>query len=183
MIRKWKTIATKKILDRQPYLTVEEHQIQLPNGRIIEDWTWVITPDFVLVAVLTEENKWLCIEQFKYAIKGVTLATVGGYIEPGETHYAAAKRELLEETGYEASVWQFLGEYVVDANRGKATGYLYLAKGARKVAEINSDDLEDQEIIFLSHKAFNQAIIEGKFREMSYQTAAALALLNQKTIL
>jgi ADP-ribose pyrophosphatase len=173
----WKTLSRKTILDRSPYLVVEEHQIQLPDGRIIDDWTWVITPDFVIIVAITDEGKWLCFRQVKYAIGGITLAPVGGYIKEGEDPLVAAKRELREETGYEASIWNSMGKYIVDANRGKATGYLFLACAAHKVTEIDSDDLEEQQMLFLSRKEVETAVVHGKFKEISYQTAMALALL------
>lgn len=174
----WKTLSKRTLLDRSPHLIVEEHKIQLPDGFIINDWSWVITPDFVIVPAITPEGKWLCFRQVKYAVKDVTLAPVGGYLNPEEDPMNAAERELLEETGHEAAEWIFLGKYVVDANRGKATGYLYLAQGAQKVAEISSDDLEEQEIVLMDRAEVEAAVLAGEFREMSYQTAMALSLLH-----
>lgn len=176
----WKTLSRKQLLDRSPYLVVEEHVVQLPDGQIIDDWSWVITPDFVIVAVVTAEGRWLCFRQVKYAIGGVTLAPVGGYIEADEDPLHAAKREVLEETGYEAPDWRFLGKYVVDANRGKAVGYLYLAQGAQPTAQIDSDDLEEQELLLLNTADIQNAVMEAAFKEMAYQTTMALALLTIK---
>jgi ADP-ribose pyrophosphatase len=94
------------------------------------------------VVAVTESGEFLCFHQVKYAVEGETLATVGGYLEPGETPLAAAKRELLEETGYEASKWIELGRYRVDANRGAGTAHFFLALQAHHVADRNADDLE-----------------------------------------
>lgn len=173
----WKTLSKKTLLDRSPHLVIEEHRVQLPDGRTIDDWTWVITPDFVIVPAITADGKWLCFRQVKYAVGGITLAPVGGYLEKDEEPLQAAKRELLEETGCEADEWIFLGKYAVDANRGKATGYLFLAKDAHQVTEISSDDLEEQEIVLMEREEVETAVLQGQFREMSYQTAMALSLL------
>ncbi len=123
---------------------------ELPDGRVIEQWPWIITPDFINVVAVTEAGEFLCFQQVKYAVEGEALATVGGYLEPGEEPLAAARRELLEETGYEASEWIELGQYRVDANRGAGTAHFFLALHARHVADRNADDLEEQHLLLLT---------------------------------
>ena len=90
----------------------------------------------------------------------------------------AARRELLEETGYEAEEWTSLGRYVVDGNRGAGVGHLYLARGARKVAEPDADDLEEQELLELSRREVEAALLAGEFKVMSWATVVALALVS-----
>src|SRR4030042_2968556 len=97
----WKTTSKKTILNHSPWLTVEEHTIELPNGRVIDRWPWVITKDYVNVVGVTKEGKFLCFRETKYGVQGVTLAPVGGYLNPSEDPLSAARRELLEEPGYE----------------------------------------------------------------------------------
>src|SRR5512139_3112346 len=97
----WKTLARETVFDRGKFLRVEDHTVQLPDGRVIEYWPWIITPDFINVLAMTEAGEFLCFRQVKYAVAGEALAPIGGYLEPGEEPLAAAKRELLEETGYE----------------------------------------------------------------------------------
>jgi ADP-ribose pyrophosphatase len=126
----WKTLSRKVVLDMAPFLKVERHTIALPNGEIVEDWPWLILPDFANVVVITEENEYLCFRQTKYSVKGTTLAPVGGYINDGEEPLAAAKRELLEETGYTAKQWESLGEFAVDGNRGNGIAHFFLAREA-----------------------------------------------------
>ena len=179
-MKPWKTLSRQTILDRGKFLTVENHVIELPDGRIIDDWSWIITPDFVLVLAMTEDDQFICFRQTKYAVDGPTLAPVGGYIEPGEDPLVAARRELLEETGCEAEDWVFLGRYPVMANRGGGAGYLYLAKGARFVAEPQSDDLEEQELLLLDLDEVEAAIAAGSFNVITWTTCVALALLHIK---
>lgn len=172
----WKTLSKKIILPHSRFLAVEEHTVELPDGRIIDNWPWVITPDYVNVVTVTEDNLFLCFRQTKYALPGETLAVVGGYIEPGEDPLSAAQRELHEETGHEASDWVSLGSYVVDANRGAGTGYFFLARHARRVAAIHADDLEEQELLLLSRAEMETALTENRFKVMAWGAIVALAL-------
>jgi ADP-ribose pyrophosphatase len=176
MMQPWKTLARRTLVQCGKYLTVESHTVQLPNGRIIEDWPYVIGPDYVNVVPVTPEGQFLCFRQTKYAVEGTSLAPVGGYIEPGEDPLCAAQRELREEMGYEAVEWVPLGSYTVGANRGIATAHLFLALGARRVAEPKSDDLEEQELLSLSHSEVEEALSRGEFKVLGWAANVALAL-------
>ena len=173
----WKTLERHSILQHSKYLTVEDHTVQLPDGRIIEHWPWIITPDYVNVLPVTPEGQCLCFRQEKYAIEGLSLAPVGGYIEPGEDPLMAAQRELREEMGCVAAEWVHLGSFKAGANRGIATGHLYLALGARRVGEPHSDDLEEQELLVLTQEQVEDALLGGEFKLVPWAANVGLALL------
>lgn len=175
----WQTITRTPILrsDDGRFLQVEHHTVQLPDGRIIEEWPWVITPDYVNVVVITVEGKFLLFRQPKYAVAGLSLAIVGGYLEPGEDPLLAAQRELLEETGYKAADWTALGQYAVDGNRGCGTAHLFLARKAVAVQPIMADDLEEQLLVQLTHDEVATALRQGEFKVLAWSAAVALALL------
>lgn len=173
----WKTRSRDLILNMSSFLRVESHTIELPDGRIIENWPWLISPDFVNIAVITEEGKYLCFRQTKYGVKGSTLAPVGGYIDEGEQPLAAAKRELLEETGYKARHWEYLGEFVVDGNRGSGIAHFFLAKEAYPAAEPDADDLEEQKLLMLSREEVEAAVARGAFKVLPWQAVMAMTLL------
>ena len=175
-MKPWKTVSRRKVLDYPPYLSVELHDVSLPDGRHIEDWTWVVTPDYVSIVVVTDDNRFLCFRQQKYGVEGFSLAPVGGYIEPGEDPLAAARRELKEEAGYEASEWQSLGTYVVDTNRGVGNAHFYLAVGAHKVCEPTAPDEEQPEVLLLSRPEVEQALDSGDFKGLGWAAVFALAL-------
>jgi ADP-ribose pyrophosphatase len=175
-LRAWETISRKTILRFSKFLTVESHAIKLPDGQIIPDWPWLIIPNAAIVLAVTEDKKFLCFRQTKYAVDGTSLAPVGGMLEPNETSLDAAKRELLEEVGYEAPDWIDLGSYILDPNRGIATMYLFLALNAKHVAKPNSDDLEDQVLLFLSRNEIKNALKKGEFKILAWSAVVAMAL-------
>jgi len=171
-----KTVSRKTVLDLGRYLVVENHSVELPDGRVIPDWPWIITPDYINVVVVTEDGKFPCFRQTKYAVEGASLAPVGGYIDPGEEPLAAAKRELMEETGYEAADWTHLGNFAVDGNRGAGTAHLFLARGARRIADVESDDVEEQELLLLDRSELEAALDAGEFKVLAWAANVALAL-------
>ena len=149
-MKPWKTKSRQIVFEQRPWLRVEYHTVELPDRRLIPDWPWIITPDYVNVVAVTEDERFLCFRQVKYGVEGTTLGIVGGFVEEGEGPFQAAQRELREETGYESTDWIPLGSYRVDPNRGVAMGHLYLARQVRYVTPRNADDLEEQELILLA---------------------------------
>jgi len=177
-MKTWKTLSRKTILDHSQYLQVEEHEVQLPDGRVIPDWPWVITPNYINAVVVTAEGQFLMFRQTKYGLEGTSLAPVGGHIEPNEDPLLAAQRETLEETGYKADDWVHLGTFQENGNRGVATGHLYLARNARRVAEPDADDLEEMELLYLNQAEVETALAAGEFKVLAWGTVVALALLH-----
>ena len=180
-VESWKTVSRRVILAHSKFLTVEEHVVELPvcgagGPRVITDWPWLITPDFVNVVAVTEEGWFLCFRQTKYGIEGTSLAPMGGYLEPGEDPRQAAQRELLEETGYQAREWLALGSYRVDASRGAGMAFFYLARGAHRVAQATPDDLEEQELLLLTRSEMAAALAAGEFKALPWAAIVALAL-------
>ena len=175
-MKPWKTKSRQTVLDRRPWLVVENHTVELPDGRLIPDWPWIITPDYVNVVAVTEDEQFICFRQVKYGVEGTTLSIVGGFVEEGEEPIKAAQRELLEETGYESTHWIPLGSYRVDPNRGVAMGHLFLALQAQYVMPRNADDLEEQEIILLTRLELETALADGEFKVLAWAAVVAFAL-------
>ena len=175
-LRAWETVSKKTILNYGKFLTVESHTVKLPDGRIIPDWVWLTVPSAAIVLAVTEDQHFLCFRQTKYAVEGTSLAPVGGMLEPNESPIEAAKRELREEMGYEAPDWVNLGSHILDPNRGIATMHLFLALNAKQVADPNSDDLEDQELLSLSLDEIERALKAGEFKVLAWSAVVAMSL-------
>ncbi|HET9907090.1 MAG TPA: NUDIX hydrolase [Anaerolineales bacterium] len=175
-MKPWKTKSRQTVLSQRPWLVVENHTVELPHGRLIPNWPWIITPDYVNVVAVTEDKRFICFRQVKYGVDGTTLGIVGGFVEEGEEPMIAARRELLEETGYESTDWTPLGSYRVDPNRGIAMGHFYLVRQARYVTPPNADDLEEQEILLLTRLEVETALAREEFKVLAWAACLALAL-------
>jgi len=164
------------------FLKVEQHIVRFPDGTTVDDWPWLITPEFINVVPVMEDGRFLCFRQVKYAADGLTYAVPGGYLEPGEAPLPAAQRELLEETGCIASQWHSLGSFVVDGNRGCGRGHFFLATGVRQQQASAADDLEELETLLLTQEELRQALLVGEFQVMPWTACLALALLALETM-
>jgi len=171
-----KTLSRRLLCQPNKFLALELHEVELADGRRIDDWPWVITPDYANILARTVDGRFLCFRQTKYAIDGESLAPIGGYIEPGEAPLAAAQRELLEETGHAATEWHSLGSFVVDANRGAGTAHFFLALDARFERQPVVDDLEPQELLLLSLEELQDALQAGQFKVLPWASIVALGL-------
>ena len=93
--------------------------------------------------------------------------------------FLAAKRELLEETGYESDEWEHLLTIPSDATICDNYGYLYMAKNCRKVSGQELDETEFVEVITLSFDQIEDLLRRGKFQQAMHITAWLLAQRNK----
>jgi ADP-ribose pyrophosphatase len=136
----------------------------------------------VLVIPVTDRKTLLLFRQTKYAVEETSLAPIGGYLEPGEDALAAAKRELREEMGCEASDWIPLGSYPNNGNHGGGNGHLFLALHAQKVGEPIIDDLEEMELVELSIEEVEQKLLRSEVKVMGWVAMIAMGILYLKSV-
>ena len=172
----FKTHARNVVFHEPPWITVEQRAIEFPNGHHVPNWPFVITPSYINLMAETTDGTFICFRQRKYGYEGESLAVVGGYIEAGEQPLAAARRELLEETGYIASEWISFGSHVADANRGCGMAHLFLARGAQKIAEPTEIDLEQPQLVLLSREQVRRALFNNEFKVLAWSAAVALTM-------
>jgi ADP-ribose pyrophosphatase len=175
-MQSWKTLSRETLLEMGEFLKIESHSVKLPDGQVIHDWPWVISPDYVNILVETKDENYLIFRQTKYSVVGPTLAPMGGYLKTGEDPLEGAQREVLEETGFVSHQWVHLGSYLVDANRGIATAHLYLARAAHRIADPRSDDLEEQVLLQFTLKDLGAALEAGEFKILAWAMVVALSL-------
>jgi hypothetical protein len=65
----------------------------------------------------------------------------------------------------------------VDANHGCGVAYLFLAEGAEKINEPNSDDLEEQKLLLLDREEMQAALLAGEFKVLGWGMAVAMVLI------
>ena len=100
-------------------------------------------PTWVNVIPLTPNNQVIMVEQWRHGTRSIHLETPGGLMDDGETPEQCARRELLEETGYEAGKLDALGTVHPNPSFQINVQHYILAENCRKITEPKLDHAED----------------------------------------
>jgi ADP-ribose pyrophosphatase len=153
----WKKISSK-YLSNHIYFTAREDKCERPDGQIVEPYFVVEMPPSVCAMAVTENNEVVLVRQYRHAIAETILEIPGGFIDKDEDVEKAIARELLEETGYEFTRFDYLGK--ITANPGLLDNFthLYLARGGKKIAAQQLDHNEDIELLTMPVEEFRSML-------------------------
>jgi ADP-ribose pyrophosphatase len=172
----WKILSSKTVFEQIPWLRVVAETIELPDGRLVEDYLKLEAPDFVMIVPVNKHHQIGLIRSYKHGLRGIDLQPPAGYLEAEENPLDAAKRELLEETGCESQEWQNLRTYVISGNRGAGSTHFFLAKNCIQITDPDPGDLEAQEVIWMDVPEVENMLLTGQFLQLSSVAILGLAL-------
>jgi len=132
-------------------------------------------PDYVSVVALTEDGKVLIVRQYRPAVEHHTLELPSGLVDPGETPQETGRRELLEETGYQADEMELLGGMETDVGRMGNRIFTCLARGARLVEGRSPE--EGIEVLTWSPAELAAAIAGGRFDHALHVAVVLIAMM------
>jgi len=139
----WK-VLTREYLSRKFWYTVRVDKVELPTGSIIEEyWVNEYVP-WVNVVAVTARDEVVLIRQYRHGLGEVHFEIPAGTTDPGETSLEdAAKRELLEETGYGGGRWSPLVTLSANPALQDNLAHTFLAEGVERLAEPHTEAGED----------------------------------------
>lgn len=173
-MKPWKTLSTKMAFDHR-WFKVRQDEVQLPNGKILDDYFVWVKDDVSMVVPFTEDGKFVMVRQYKHGAGMVVTEFPAGFIHKGEDPLLGAERELVEETGYVSQEIVPLITVTNDATKETSKVFIYLAKNAELKAGTSFDDTEDIELLLLSPTEVFQKILEGEILVSASVLAAFLA--------
>lgn len=171
----WQVLASEVVM-QHPFMSVEMQQLQLPDGRIIDNWPIIDAHDYAMIVAENEAGELLILDGYRHGLGRSSWQVVGGHIERDEEPLATAQRELLEEAGYASDTWIDLGSFIVDANRRVSHAHFFLARQAYPSTKLISDDLEQSELNWVTAIEAKRALRDGRVAISSSALALALAL-------
>ncbi len=175
-MKPWQVLSVAMLLDRPPWLRVYAEHVRLPNGHELPDYYRIEMPDWAQIFAVTDDGRVPMVRHYKHGARTVSLELPAGYIEPGEAPERAARRELLEETGFVADDWRYLGRFFVDGNRGCGATHVFLARGARQVGSPQLEQSEIMEQQRLTVAEVRAAWLAGALQNVGTLGAVGLAL-------
>ncbi|OLY92902.1 8-oxo-dGTP pyrophosphatase MutT, NUDIX family [Cnuella takakiae] len=158
---KWKVLDSTYLF-REPWLTVRKDKCEMANGHVMEAFYVNEYPDWVNVFALTDEGKVIMVKQYRHGAGAESIELPGGVAEKGEEMMEACKRELMEETGYACTDWEYLGK--ISANPSTTNNYMhmFLARNGKKVAPQNLDAEEELEVMELTIEEIKELVYGHK---------------------
>lgn len=154
-------------------LTVKRDQVRLPNGGQGQR-EYVIHPGAVVVVPILPNGNVILEKQFRYPLHQVFIELPAGKIDAGEPILTTGQRELLEETGYTASVWVKLGHQHPCIGYSNEVIHIYLAQGLTS-GEHKRDEDESLEVFDLPFSECIAKILRGEITDGKTIVALYLA--------
>jgi 8-oxo-dGTP pyrophosphatase MutT (NUDIX family) len=173
MAHQWELIDTE-IVWQDPWGTVYRKRYRLGNGRPDQQHVTVQKPEFALMVALDDAQNILLVRQYRHGTDQNYWALPGGFIDRGEDPLAAAKRELLEETGYSAKRMTLLGSLHPVPAFLNTVGHIVLCEQLQEVPGV----VLDEEIEGVDSLPLSKAIeknFAGEINEMQAVTSILMA--------
>ena len=121
--------------------------MRLGNGLEIERFHVIHGPDWASVLCVTEASEVILVRQYRHGIANSSLELPAGVIEPHETPEEAARRELVEETGYEGGDWVHIQSVSTEPARHTTTAHFFCVRGARQTRPPAPEETEVLELV------------------------------------
>lgn len=197
----WEEIRRETIVHDE-WIDFRKSAYRFPDGSVYEPFYSYSRRDYAVIVATDEEGKYICVRQFRQGIKEITTEFPAGGVErtdgkeyagsvftkEGETSserskdallaedaLEAAKRELLEETGYVSDEWEHLLSIPSNATISDNYAHIYAAKNCRKAADQSLDEMEFLNVVKHSEDEIRELIDYGDFKQSVHVMAWLLA--------
>ena len=112
------SLKTPKLINKEVEFSTPWFEVEAKTYDNIDLPYYALSlPDYVSVIATTQEGQILLVRQFRPVVEEITLELPSGCVDEGETPEITARRELLEETGYEAQEMELLAVMNPDVGR------------------------------------------------------------------
>lgn len=163
-IEPWHTVESDYLI-RRPWLTARRDKVELPDGRVYDEYYVLEYPDWVNVIAITKDGRYILEQQWRHAEGCVSTEICAGVIEKGETPLQAAQRELQEETGFGGGTWTPFMTLSPNSSSMNNHSHTFLADGVEQVSGQHLDRTEDLSVLFLTRDEVFRKLQAGEFHQ------------------
>ena len=176
----WK-VRKREYLSREFWYTVRVDEVELPTGAVIPKyWVSEYRP-WVNVVAITKHDEVVLVRQYRHGLEQVHFEIPAGTTDPGETSQeGAARRELLEETGYGGGRWSPLMTLSANPALQDNLAHTFLAEGVERLAEPHTEDGEDLRVHLVPVSDIERLIDEGEFIQALHTAPLMWLLLSRR---
>lgn len=156
----WQVLSDTPLVD-QRWLQVREQRVRLANGHEIDRFHLIHGPHWASVLCLTREQQVVLVRQYRHGFGGSSLELPAGVMDAAESPLDAARRELREETGYEAPHFEELLKVAPEPARNSTRAHFFFARDAERVGELSLDHSEELEVLLVPARELLELIDDG----------------------
>jgi 8-oxo-dGTP pyrophosphatase MutT (NUDIX family) len=159
----WRRLDQREVL-RTPVFGLECHRVVSPRTGCELDMYVLNSQDYCNIVPITPDGQVVMVRQHRHGTGESTLEIPGGLVDPHDASpLAAARRELEEETGFQAG--EIVPTGVIAPNPAMMNNrcHSFLARDVRKVGEPQLDDGEDIEVVLMPLAEIPERVARGEF--------------------
>jgi ADP-ribose pyrophosphatase len=155
--------------------------VRRPGAVDEEPFTRVVLehPGAVFVLAFDQDQRVLCLQQYRHPVRRRLLELPAGLLDvKEESPLAAAKRELREEAGLEATDWQMLSVLYTSPGISDETAHFFVARGLLNVGRGNfvlTAEEADMNLLWVPFDELRRAVRDGRVRSAPLAVAVMLA--------
>ena len=157
----WRLLGDDPVLATPVFEVVSRRCVSPKDGRE-KAFTCLRTPEWANVLALTADAMVPMVRQFRHGSREVSLELPGGVVEPGQTPMETARRELMEETGYEAGELELLCRLRPNPAIQDNAIHTFLARGARPTGRTAFDENEELDLVLFPEAGLAGLILDGR---------------------
>jgi 8-oxo-dGTP pyrophosphatase MutT (NUDIX family) len=171
----WQVLSESTLIERR-WLEVREQRVRLANGHEIEQFHLIKAPHWAAVLCLTDAGQVVFVRQYRHGIAAPSLELPAGALDGAEEPLAGARRELREETGFEAPHFEPLLSVAPEPARSSTHAHFFFARGGERVTAQSLDTSEELEVLLVPVGELLDLIETGHILHGAHIAAILLAM-------
>ena len=173
---KWEIISSEYLFS-DLWFKVRKDKCRTPGGKLVDPYYVYEFPTWVTALPVTEEGKIIMVRQYRHALGETCLEIPGGCVDQEDSNLESAiKRELLEETGYQFSSYDYLGKISANPSTNNNLMHMFLAMGGKKIGAQQLDGNEEIELELISIDDLKQLLDKNQILQSMHVTCIYYAL-------